>query len=43
MEGVIDSHPKRTDLWIVYIDLEVVQRDLERARSASHPIACLQN
>jgi hypothetical protein len=31
-EGIVDSHPKRWDLWSVYIDMEAAQRDIQSLR-----------
>lgn len=31
-EGIIDSHPKRLDLWSVYIDMEATQNDMNHIR-----------
>jgi len=31
-EGIIDSYPKRLDLWTVYIDMEVKQGDIQSVR-----------
>ena len=31
-EGIVDSHPKRWDLWSVYIDMEVGQNDIQSMR-----------
>jgi rRNA biogenesis protein RRP5 len=31
-EGVVDSHPKRWDLWSIYIDMEVGQNDIQSMR-----------
>lgn len=31
-EGIIDSHPKRLDLWSVYIDMEAGQKDIQTIR-----------
>lgn len=31
-EGIIDSYPKRLDLWTVYIDLEAKQGDIQAVR-----------
>jgi rRNA biogenesis protein RRP5 len=33
-EGVVDSHPKRWDLWSIYIDMEVGQNDVQSMRLA---------
>ncbi len=45
MEGVSDSHPKRLDLWSVYIDLEVNHGNEGRARCVifeNSPIQSIQ-
>ncbi len=34
-EGIIDSHPKRWDLWSIYIDMEVGQNDIQSMRLAT--------
>jgi rRNA biogenesis protein RRP5 len=31
-EGIVDSHPKRWDLWAVYIDMEASQKDIQSVR-----------
>jgi rRNA biogenesis protein RRP5 len=31
-EGIIDSHPKRLDLWSIYIDMESTQGNLMSIR-----------
>jgi len=31
-EGIIDTHPKRLDLWNIYIDMEAGQNDIQRIR-----------
>lgn len=36
-EGIVDSHPKRLDLWAVYIDQEAKQGNLDAARYACNP------
>jgi len=33
-EGIVDSHPKRYDLWSVYVDMEAKQRDIGSIRCA---------
>jgi rRNA biogenesis protein RRP5 len=33
-EGIVDSHPKRWDLWSIYIDMEVGQDDIQSMRLA---------
>lgn len=32
-EGIVDSHPKRWDLWSVYIDMAASQDDMTSVRS----------
>jgi rRNA biogenesis protein RRP5 len=32
-EGIVDSHPKRWDLWSIYIDMEAGQKDVQSMRS----------
>jgi rRNA biogenesis protein RRP5 len=32
-EGMVDSHPKRWDLWSIYIDMEAGQKDIQSMRS----------
>ncbi|KAF9229085.1 hypothetical protein BS17DRAFT_804934 [Gyrodon lividus] len=32
-EGIVDSHPKRWDLWSVYIDVEAGQSDIQHLRN----------
>jgi len=32
-EGIVDSHPKRWDLWTIYIDMEVGQNDIQSMRN----------
>ncbi|KAJ8488314.1 hypothetical protein ONZ45_g14005 [Pleurotus djamor] len=32
-EGITDSHPKRWDMWSIYIDMEAGQRDIQAARN----------
>ena len=31
-EGIVDSHPKRWDLWSIYIDMEAGQEDIASVR-----------
>lgn len=31
-EGIVDSHPKRWDLWSIYVDMEAKQRDIQHLR-----------
>ncbi|TFY72409.1 hypothetical protein EVG20_g579 [Dentipellis fragilis] len=32
-EGIIDSHPKRWDLWLIYMDMEASQNDIQSLRN----------
>ncbi|KAI0027317.1 nucleic acid-binding protein [Vararia minispora EC-137] len=32
-EGIVDSHPKRWDMWSVYMDMEAGQQDVQSLRS----------
>lgn len=31
-EGIVDSHPKRWDLWSVYADMEATQQNIQGLR-----------
>lgn len=31
-EGIVDSHPKRWDLWSIYVDMEAKHRDIQHLR-----------
>ena len=31
-EGIVDSHPKRWDLWSIYLDMEAGQEDMASVR-----------
>lgn len=31
-EGIIDSHPRRWDLWVIYMDMEAGQKDIQNIR-----------
>src|ERR1700728_4697941 len=31
-EGIVDSHPKRWDLWSIYMDMEAGQGDIQNLR-----------
>lgn len=31
-EGIVDSHPKRWDIWSVYISMEAGKRDIQHLR-----------
>lgn len=35
-EGMVDSHPKRWDLWSIYIDMEAGQKDIQSMRSVGN-------
>ncbi|KAL4266621.1 rRNA biogenesis protein rrp5 [Pleurotus pulmonarius] len=32
-EGIVDSHPKRWDMWSIYIDMEAGQQDMQSVRN----------
>ena len=32
-EGIIDSHPKRWDMWSMYMDMEGAQRNIQSLRN----------
>ena len=34
-EGIVDSHPKRWDLWGVYMDMEASQKEIQSLRCAT--------
>jgi rRNA biogenesis protein RRP5 len=45
-QGIIDSHPKRWDLWSVFIDMEAGQRNTQSIRfflSLLSPIILTEN
>ena len=31
-EGIVDSHPKRWDMWSVYVDMEATQGNIQASR-----------
>lgn len=33
-EGIIDSHPKRWDMWSIYMDMEAGEKDIQTLRLA---------
>ena len=35
-EGMVDSHPKRWDLWSIYIDMEAGLKDVQSMRSVGN-------
>jgi len=35
-EGMVDSHPKRWDLWSIYVDMEAGQKDVQSLRSVGN-------
>ncbi|KZT75076.1 hypothetical protein DAEQUDRAFT_807332 [Daedalea quercina L-15889] len=41
-EGIVDSHPKRWDLWSVYIDMEAGQGDIMSARNIFERVLALK-
>jgi len=36
-EGIVDTHPKRWDIWSIYIDMEAGQNDMQSIRFIPHP------
>jgi len=32
-EGIVDSHPKRWDLWSIYVDMEATQKNMQAIRN----------
>ena len=34
-EGIVESHPKRNDLWSVYLDMEASQNNIQSVRYVS--------
>ncbi|KAK2461613.1 hypothetical protein APHAL10511_006076 [Amanita phalloides] len=41
-EGIVDSHPKRWDLWSVYIDMEAGQRNIQSLRNIFDRVLALK-
>ncbi|RXW22586.1 hypothetical protein EST38_g3267 [Candolleomyces aberdarensis] len=41
-EGIVDSHPKRWDLWAVYIDMEAGQKDIQTVRNLMNRVLALK-
>ena len=41
-EGIVDSHPKRWDLWSIYIDMQASQGDLANIRNLFDRILALK-
>lgn len=41
-EGIVDSHPKRWDLWSVYIDMEAGQKDIQFIRNLMARVLALK-
>ena len=39
-EGIVESHPKRWDLWSIYIDMEAGQGDIMSLRCVARPCPC---
>ena len=35
-EGIVDSHPKRWDMWSIYMDMEAVQEDIMSLRLVAY-------
>ncbi|KAG5651611.1 hypothetical protein H0H81_008071 [Sphagnurus paluster] len=41
-EGIVDSHPKRWDLWSIYMDMEAGQRDIQSLRNLFERVLALK-
>ena len=41
-EGIVDSHPKRWDLWSIYIDMQASQGDIANIRNLFDRILALK-
>ncbi|KAI0080360.1 U3 snoRNP-associated protein Rrp5 [Panus rudis PR-1116 ss-1] len=41
-EGIVDSHPKRWDLWSIYIDMEAAQGDIASVRNLFNRVLALK-
>jgi len=41
-EGIVDSHPKRWDLWSVYMDMEAGQKDIQSLRNLFDRVLALK-
>ncbi|KAG6817708.1 hypothetical protein H0H87_004499 [Tephrocybe sp. NHM501043] len=41
-EGIVDSHPKRWDLWSVYVDMEAGQGDIQSIRNLFDRVLALK-
>ncbi|KAI0778417.1 U3 snoRNP-associated protein Rrp5 [Trametes elegans] len=41
-EGIVDSHPKRWDMWSIYIDMEAVQGDIMSLRNLFNRVLTLK-
>ncbi|KAF8222115.1 hypothetical protein L208DRAFT_1324246 [Tricholoma matsutake] len=41
-EGIVDSHPKRWDLWSIYMDMEAGQRDIQSLRNLFDRVLALK-
>ena len=38
-EGIVDSHPRRWDLWSIYMDMEAGQQDIQSLRCTTPRLA----
>ncbi|TFK77280.1 hypothetical protein BDN72DRAFT_784291 [Pluteus cervinus] len=41
-EGIVDSHPKRWDLWSIYMDMEATQKDIQSLRNLFDRVLALK-
>jgi hypothetical protein len=41
-EGIIDSHPKRWDMWSIYMDMEANQKNIQGLRYVWLPVSSFQ-
>ena len=41
-EGIVDSHPKRWDMWSIYMDMEAGQGDIMNLRNLFNRVLALK-
>ena len=41
-EGIVDSHPKRWDMWSIYMDMEANQKNIQGLRYVWLPVSSLR-
>lgn len=41
-EGILDSHPKRWDMWSIYMDMEANQKNIQGLRYVWLPVTSFQ-